>query len=329
MAFAALRAITPGVSAQHQALAFRELSAMLRAGLPLDQALMSVALAGPVFFRNALQDLGALVSNGTPLSEGLRHYTTLFHPLVPAIVMAGEATGDIASSFNILAEFFESEAQLRRDLQQALIYPSIVVVFAIFAVAVLSYVGIMDNTWAVRLTWVVGSIVAVWLLLKLRVAQKAARYFAMLLPYFGAIMQQLAVARFCYGFGSLCRAGIPYLEGLQISQQLIEHPLVLRAAEYVYYGVRNGNTVEDSIRSQHAFPPVVHNLIAAGEVSGSLDSALLKAGEYLRQDAEYKIKNASKLAGPVLTIAVGVIVLLILITFLQGYFDLIFSLVEE
>jgi len=329
MAYTTLRAVYPGVSAQAQAIAFRELAAMLRAGLPLDQALGSSAMAGPAHFRNALHTLGTSVSNGQPLSEGMRAYRTMFHPVVPAIVGAGEMTGDLQASFALLAEFFESEAVLKRDLQTTLVYPSFVVVFAIIVVAVLAFFGVMQNTWAIRLLWGVGAVAAVWLLTRLRVAQRIARYLAMLLPYFGGIMQQLAVARFCYTFGTLCRAGVPYLEGLQTSQRVIEHPLIERGAQFVYYGVRNGNTVEESIRARPEFPAVVHNLVGAGEVSGSLDSSLLSAATYLRQEAEYKIRNASKLAGPLLTIAVGIIVLLIMIGFLKGYFNLIFSVLEE
>jgi type II secretory pathway component PulF len=93
--------------------------------------------------------------------------------------------------------------------------------------------------------------------------------------------------------------------------------------------VRNGNTVEDSLRGEHVFPPVVHNLVGSGEMAGSLDTALLKAAEYLRRDAEYKIKNSSKFAGPVAIVVLGIIVLLILVTFWSNYFSNIMGILEE
>lgn len=329
MAYAPTPGLTPGVSAQVQALAFREIAMLLRAGVTIDQALSGAAHTGPPHFRHAMNALSRSVGAGSPLSEGLRAYGNMFHPIVPAVVSSGELTGNLDASFELLAQFYEAEAQLRRTVTGALVYPFIVVVTAILAVAVLAYVGFMPSAWAGRLLWGLAIAAGIWVLLRFRIMQQLARYLAMLLPFFGAMMQQLAVARFCYTFGLLIRAGVPYLEGLETARTTAQHPLVERAAGFVYSGVRNGVSVEQSIRSQPVFPAIVHNLVGSGEQAGSLDSALLKAAEYLRNDAEYKIKNSAKFAGPVAVIVVGIIVLLILISFWTSYFQNILSVLEE
>ncbi|MBN2081541.1 type II secretion system F family protein [bacterium] len=329
MAYTSAPRITAGVSAQVQAMAFRQLAALLKAGMTLDQALASAAQSGPFYFRNALNDMARGVGAGQPLSEILDGYRGMFHPVVLAIVRAGELTGNLDTSFAILAEFFEAEAELRRTIQGALVYPIIVVVTAILAVAVLAWVGFMPGTWAVRLFWGLVIIAGLWLLMRFRIVQKLARFVAMLLPFFGSIMQQLAISRFCYTFGLMTQAGVPYLEGLETARTTVMHPLVERAVDFVYAGVRNGVSIEDSIRAQPVFPAVVTNLIGSGEQAGSLDSALLKAAEFLRTDAEYKIKAASKFAGPVAIVIVGIIVALILISFWSSYFQNIMSVLEE
>ncbi len=329
MTYAPQPALTPGVSAQTLAVAFRQVATLLRAGMTIDQTLSTSVRAGPPHFQRVLEALGRSVGGGTPLSQALRAYPGVFHPVVPAIVSAGESTGNLDDSFELLAEWFEAEAELRRTVQGALIYPAIVVVTAILAVGVLSFIGFMPGTWAVRLLWLLAAVAGAWLLLRFRLVQRAARYLAMLLPFFGALMQQLAVARFCHTFGLLARAGVPYLEGLKTTQPAVQHPRVERAVGFVYAGVRNGVTVEESIRAQPVFPAVVRNLVGAGEQAGSLDSALLKAGEFLRRDAEYKIKAASKFAGPVAIIVLGIIVALILVSFWSNYFQNIMSLLEE
>jgi len=329
MAFAPTPLLTPGAPAQVQALAFHEIATLLGAGMTLDRALASAAHTGPPHFRNALTALSRSVSAGQPVSDGLRAYGGLFHPIVPAIVSSGELTGNLDMSFELLAQFFEAEADLRRTVTGALIYPFIVVVTAILAVAVLSYVGFMPGAWAARLLWGLAIVAGLWLVLRLRIAQRLARYAAMLLPFFGGLMQQLAVSRFCYTFGLMVRAGVPYLEGLDAARTTVQHPLVERAAGFVYSGVRNGVSVEDSIRSQPVFPAVVQNLVGSGEQAGSLDTALLKAAQFLREDAEYKIKGAAKFAGPVMVILMGIIVLLILISFWNSYFQNILSVLEE
>jgi type IV pilus assembly protein PilC len=297
--------------------------------MTLDRALDSAAHTGPAHFRNALTSLSRSVSAGHPLSDGMRAYGGLFHPIVPAIVSSGELTGSLDVSFDLLAQFFEAEADLRRTVTGALVYPGIVVVTAILAVGVLAYVGFMPGTWAVRLLWGLAIVAGLWLLLRLRIAQRLVRYAAMLLPFFGGLMQQLAVSRFCYTFGLMVRAGVPYLEGLDAARTATQHPLVERAAGFVYASVRNGVSVEDSIRSQPVFPAVVQNLVGSGEQAGSLDSSLLKAAQFLREDAEYKIKGAAKFAGPVAVILMGIIVLLILVSFWNSYFQNIFSVLDE
>jgi type IV pilus assembly protein PilC len=210
-----------------------------------------------------------------------------------------------------------------------MVYPTMVVITAIAAVFILSWINFMPATWAVRLLWLSGGVAAFWVLLRFRWFQQAVRYCSMALPFFGGIVQQLAVARFCQTFGMLTRAGVPYLEGLEATRPVVQHPAVDRAVNWIYSGVRNGNSLTEAIRGQLSFPAIVRNLVGAGEASGSVDESLLKAGQFLREDAEYKIKNSAKLAGPVMIIALGVIVCLILVQFWGSYFDMIWKAVGE
>jgi len=317
-------ALTPGVSAQTLALAFNELAALQRAGVRLDDSLEQAAGAGPLHFRQALEGLAAYVRAGHPLAEGMRSYGALFHPVIPAIVGAGEQTGNLDTSFALLSQFFESEAQLRRVIQSASIYPVTVAVVAILIVFLLNIIkipigdhmeSILPVTWAIVLLWILAFVAAIWFLLRFRSMQQVARYVMMAVPFFGGIMHELAVSRFCQTFGLFIRAGIPYLEGLQISMGVAQHPAVEQAVRYVYASVRNGIPIEEAIRSQSAFPKMVRSLVGAGEVAGTLDESFLKAAQFLRQEAEQKIRNSSKMAGPVMTIIIGIIVGLIVIQF--------------
>lgn len=329
MAYSITRAGAPGVSAQTQAIAFRELAAMLNAGMPLDGALEMAGKTGPFHFRNALRDIAVHVSNGSPASEGFAMYRTMFHGVVPAVVGAAEQTGNLPHAFALLAEFFEDEADLRRTLQNAMVYPGCVTATAIGAVFLLAFLGFMENTIAVLLLKAVAVVALTWFLLRFRFFQQLVRHVAMIIPFFGGIIHQLAVARFCQTFGLLTRAGVPYLEGLEATKPVVQHPLVERAVQNVYYGIRNGSTVEECIRSQAAFPAIVRNLVGAGEATGSIDEMLMKAAKYLKDDAKHKIANSAKMAGPAMTIILGIIVLLILVSFLQGYFNMLWGILEE
>jgi type IV pilus assembly protein PilC len=210
-----------------------------------------------------------------------------------------------------------------------MVYPVIVMVTAVLAVGVLAYIGFMESTWAVRILWLAAIVFAVWLVLRFKPVQQAARNIALMLPFFGGIMHELAIARFCHVFGMQVRSGVPYLEGLEAAKPAVQHPQVAFAVNHVYAAVRNGNTVESAIRSQPAFPAVVRNLVGAGEAAGELDQTLIKAADYLRNHAEMKIRNSAKLAGPAMVIIAGIIVLFILIAFWTSYFDTILSVLEE
>ena len=330
-------ALTPGVSAQTLAIAFRELAALQKAGVRLDDSLEQAAGAGPAHFKQALQGLAGYVRAGHPLAEGMRHYGALFHPVIPAIVGAGEQTGNLDTSFALLSEFFEAEAQLRRVVQSAMIYPTMVVITIIVAVGILSYIKIpmddkvlsfMPPTWAIRMLWLLGVSVAIWLMLRFRTVQVLARYVVMAIPFFGGIMQELAVARFCQTFGLLIRAGVPYLEGLQTSLSVVQHPVVEHSVRHLYASVRNGVTIEEAVRQNTSFPRIVQSLVGAGEMAGSIDISFIKAAEFLRDDAEYKVKNSAKAVGPIMTVILGVIVLLIIMQFMNGYFSMLDSIGE-
>ena len=330
-------ALTPGVSAQTLAIAFRELAALQRAGVRLDDSLEQAAGAGPAHFRQALEGLAGYVRAGHPLAEGMRHYGGLFHPVIPAIVGAGEHTGNLDHSFALLSDFFEAEAQLKRVVQSAMVYPTMVVVTIIVAVGILSSIKIpIDDkvltfiapTWAWRMVWVLMLAAIGWLLLRFRTVQVLARYLMMAVPFFGGIMYQLAVARFCQTFGLLIRAGVPYLEGLQTSMTVAQHPVVEHSIHLLYASVRNGVTIEDGVRQNPNFPRILQSLVGAGEMSGNLDVSFIKAAEFLRDDAEYKVKNSAKMLGPLLTVVLGVIVLLIIMQVMNGYFNMLGAIGE-
>ncbi len=269
------------------------------------------------------------VRAGAPLAEGMRRYKTLFNPVMPAMVAAAEQTGNLDQCFALLAEYFEQEMTLIREIRSATVYPTIVIVVAILAVAVLAWVNFMPGD--------VGGAPAVAAGRgRRRVARDALSHCAG-----GRAASRDALAVLRRHHASAGRG--PVLPDIRhtgarrraVSGRARSHaagdpaPIVGRAVQGVYFGVRNGNAVEQSIRSQPAFPAIVRNLVGAGETAGNVDTALLKAGQYLRNDAEYKIRNSSKLAGPVLTIITGIIVLLIAIAFWGSYLEKIWSVFED
>jgi type II secretory pathway component PulF len=165
--------------------------------------------------------------------------------------------------------------------------------------------------------------------MRFRFFQRATYYTALILPGFSQIMLELSAARMCLVFGMLVRAGVPYLEGLEATRRSVLNPMVTKAVDNLYAAVRAGNTVTDALRRERLLPGIIARLVSSGEAAGSLDESLLRAGEYLMQNAHYRIRNASKFAGPVAVVVMGIIVLIIAVSFMGSYFEQIFSLLEE
>ena len=329
MAYSARNAVLPGVSASTLALFFRELAVLLEAGLPLDDALESAGMTGAPQLAYAARELARGVRDGQPVSAGIRAFGTLFHPVIPAIIAAAEQSGDLAGACRTLESYFNFETGIVRSVKQALQYPAMTLIVAVLATTVLFWIGFLPVKYVYLPLALIAAAVVLFLFFRLRSTQALARYLIMPVPFFGTLVRQLAIARFCNTFASLIRAGVPYLEGLETTIPVVQHPLVAAGVRNVYFAVRNGNTVQDSIRAEMTFPPVVINLVGAGEVAGTLDEALFKAAKLLQDDAEYKIRAAAKTAGPLMTILVGIIVLLIAVGFLGSYFDKILGLANE
>lgn len=338
------------VSPQDLAAVTRQLATLLGAGLPLDEALGTLAdqLAGAPLGR-ALGTVRGEVLQGSELNRALAQHPGIFSPLFINMTEVGEHSGTLDQVLGQLADFLEDQARLRSRMQSALAYPilmgvigSAVLVFLITFVVpkVTRMLEDLGQTLPLptRLLIAGSDFLAGWwwlLLLLAGVAVTAARRYArseagrlkldrlsLRLPLFGSLNLLLATARLSRTLGTLLHAGVPLLKALAIAVNLLSNRVLRQAVNDAGDAVREGESLAEPLKRSGVFPPMLAQMAAVGERSGELEKMLLRVAETYEHQVELRIAGLLSLLEPVMILvmgtAVGFIVLAILLPIFQA-----------
>lgn len=329
------RSLTRFPSAQRVFFA-RHLALILRAGLPIDKALEILQLQErnkPV--RRVFQEMLALVRRGESFSATLARYPTMFSILFVSIVRWGEIGGTLVESLEHLANQLEKDHDLRVKVRSALIYP-VIVIGATFALGIVMAIFILprlvglfealkvDLPFTTRLFLAVARfllrygvfvllfvpplVIGTVALLRAKFARPFVHRVVLRLPVFGALIQQVNLARFDRILGSLIRSGIPIVEALGITAQSLGNLLFQQALTSLSNTARKGVPLGREIGRYQIFPPIQAQMIIVGEATGRLSDVLLYLAEFTERDVDTRTKNLSVAIEPMLLIFIGVIV---------------------
>jgi len=338
------------VSPQDLAAVTRQLATLLGAGLPLDEALGTLAdqLAAAPLGR-ALGTVRGEVLQGSELNRALARHPGIFSPLFINMTEVGEHSGTLDQVLGQLADFLEDQARLRSRMQSALAYPilmgiigSAVLVFLITFVVpkVTRMLEDLGQTLPLptRLLIAGSDFLAGWwwlLLLLAGVAVTAARRYAqseagrlkldrlnLRLPLFGSLNLLLSTARLSRTLGTLLHAGVPLLKALAIAVNLLSNRVLRQAVEEAIDAVREGESLAEPLKRSGVFPPMLAQMAAVGERSGELEKMLSRVAETYEHQVELRIAGLLSLLEPVMILvmgtAVGFIVLAILLPIFQA-----------
>lgn len=328
---------------------FVQMSLLLRSGITLPNALDRLA---DDFEESKMgvvaKAIAEKVALGTPLHDAMETYPRVFSRQVVAMVQAGEVSGRMPEVFQSLSAYFEWMDHLMSDVRQALIYPIIVttaamaLVLLLFTFIVPRFVGLLTDLslevppltrvvmaishalvqgWPLIVAFVVGLPIA------LKIALRTPRFACafdralMRIPVFGPLVAMFALSRFTQNLGMLYRAGIPLLKGLEISQNLVGNRAIEFALDDVRRGVLEGTPMSKSLAKHEEFPSTLVTMIATGESSGHLDTALQSVSEYYNTLIPRRIKIVFAIFNPVVMMSliaiVGVVALSVILPILQ------------
>lgn len=339
-----------GLSATDLALLTRQLATLAQAGLPLEEALLAVSQQNEnPRAQSIILGVRSKVMEGHALADGLADYPDTFPQLYRATVAAGEQSGHLDAVLERLAEFTESRQLLQAQVRNALIYPIALIVTAIAIISfMLAYVVpkvvyIFENYGQelpiltrimiassdfIRDYWVLIIIVTIALIAGMRQLLKKPgpkrKYHQLLLriPLVSRLTRGINTARFTQTLSILAGSGVPILESLKISSQVIVNIPMREAVEEASLRIREGAMISKSLAASKLFPPMTTHLISSGEASGRLEEMLSRAAINQEREVDGLISTMLGVMQPLLVIVMAAIVLMIVLAILLPIFEL-------
>ena len=339
-----------GVGAAALALVTRQLATLVRSGTVLEEALLTVAeQTEKPRLRSVLMAVRSKVMEGHGLAAALAEFPQAFPDLYRATVAAGEQAGHLEVVFERLAEYTEFRQAMRQKIMLALLYPVILTSVAVLVVAALlvyvvpQVVTVFENI-GQQLPVLTRALIALSGFLKsyglsilvllvlaggafrLALRREGVRFAfhrtLLRTPLLSKLLRTLNAARFARSFSILTASGVPVLEGMRLSAQVISSLPMRQAVEEAAARVREGGSVSKTLAQSGYFPPMTIHLIASGEVSANLEEMLERAALTQENEIQTLIATTMGIFEPVLILVMGGIVLLIVLAILLPIFDL-------
>jgi type IV pilus assembly protein PilC len=337
------------VSASELAIFSRQLSTMIASGMSILRALYVLEWQTEgKFLKETIVAVRKDVEAGLSLSDSMARHPKVFSPLFVAMAQAGEAGGVLEDALLRVADQLEKDASLRRQIRSAMVYPILVITFAVgvmmalvaFLVPVFEGVfkefgGELPAITKVSV-FLSHAVLGYWWLMFLLAGCTAVGFikwkktawgrrqwdhFRLRIPMkIGAIVQQVAVARWARTLASLTSAGVPLLLALDITGRTGGNVEVETAMEGVIASVKRGGTIAAPLGQTSIFPMMVTHMVGVGEETGALDTMLNKVAEFYEDQVEASVKALTSILEPIMIIVIGGIVGFIVISMYMPLF---------
>jgi type IV pilus assembly protein PilC len=325
---------------------------LLDAGIPLSQAVKNLSEESPkseespnLLLRATLQKIFQQVEAGSPLHAAMNQYPSIFPPQVTNLVQAGEESDTLADTFKELERYLDWADQIRGDIRQATIYPSIVIIavtgllillftfviprfipvlhdlnvpLPLVTILVIGISEFMVNNWHVWMPVLLMTPLAWWIGRKYMPGFSSWRDRVVLeLPILGELLQMLTLSKFVQNFAVLYRAGIPVLHCLQLCRGLVGNQVLANALQDMQRSIAEGSTIHDSLRRHPIFPPMMIQMISVGETTGSLPKTLTNVANYYNREIPRRVKKIFAILEPVITLGlIGIVGIVALALFM-------------
>ncbi len=315
----------------------RQLSTMMRAGVPLIQSFDIVARGSPnPRLTRLLTDIRSDVETGTSLSAAFRKHPLYFDALYCNLVEAGEAGGILEALLDRLAIYQEKTMAIKNKIKSALIYPIAVLVVAFVVLAVImifvipafkdvftsfgadlpapTLVVIALSEFFVKYWWAIFGFIGggTYFFLeswkRSEKMQKAMDRLLLKVPVFGELVNKSAVARWTRTLSTMFAAGVPLVEALDSVGGASGNAVFAEATEQIQKDVSTGSSLTTSMQTTGVFPNMVLQMCSIGEESGSLDAMLGKAAEFYEDEVDEAVKGLSSLMEPFIIVILGTLI---------------------
>jgi len=330
----------------------RQLSTLVDADMPLTEGLRTLAKqAEKPVFRKIITEVSEDVEAGSSLSGALSKHPKLFSIFFVRLVQSGEVTGKLHESLLYLANYLERSQSINSKIRGALAYPTFVV-FALIVVTLIMVVYVLPQLLTIFeeagvenlplttriLVWVtnfinaylyyliIGMLVFVylgWAYIKTAGGRKWLDNVKINFPSLGMVIRNLYLARIAESLSTLIKAGIPILDGIKITSDLVgneNYRKIMLAAEE---NVRGGGTISEILDKYEEMPPLFTSMVAIGEKTGKLDFILEHLSKFYKSESDTTIDSMSQLIEPILVLVLGFAVALLVSSILLPIYNLV------
>lgn len=337
------------VPASELAGATRQLATLLAAGLAIDDALATVVeQIEQQLLHRTLARLREDVRQGEALHAALAKHPAVFPELYVSIVQVGEDSGTLDQAMHRLADFLEAQARIRARVQAALAYP---VLMAFVGIGVLAFLFAFvvpkitrmledmgqDLPWPTQLLITLNSLLSSYWWLLLIMAAGAAYFLAryrqsaagrlhldrlqLKAPLFGKLLLLIITARLARTLATLLSNGVPLLKALAITRSLTSNRLLNQALATASQRVQEGGSLAAALRESALFPPMLAQLVSAGEKSGQLEDMLYRVADSYEHQTDLSITGMLSLLEPLMILVMGCLVGFVVLAILLPIFE--------
>ena len=315
----------------------RQLAVMFVSRVPLVEALQTLASqTRSRSFREKILRLSEQVEGGTPLSGALAKYPEAFSPFYINMVKSGEASGTLSSVLEYLAEHMEREYHLMSKIHSALVYPAFVVTLAIVVLSLLMFfvipnlsrvleetgaelpvitqivlntAGFVRGFWWLFLVFGTG---AVFLFLRWKKTPEGTKMVDRVylkVPLLGSFLRMVYLSRFAENLSTLVAGGLPIVQALDITSQIVGNTVYARIVEEAKEEVQKGNQISSVLQKYPSeFPPLFSQMVFVGAKSGTVEKTLSNIVSFYEKEVERTVEAFLSILEPALIVFLGVVV---------------------
>ncbi|MCM0610893.1 type II secretion system F family protein [Marinobacter sediminum] len=328
----------------------RQMYALTKAGIPLIRTMRGLAETSrsPVL-AEVLEDVTSRLEGGTTMATAMQAHPKVFSELFIAMIHVGENTGMLDDAFKRLSEILELERDTKRRLTQAMRYPTFVMVALLAALMVVNFLVIpkfaaVFNKLGADLPFltqvlvgtsnfllgywyvVLFAVAAVGLLIRQwkQTEQGALTWdrYKLRIPIIGPLLELITLSRFARNFATMLGAGMPVTQALTVVADATDNAWICRHIKEMRVGIERGESLLRTARQSEMFTPLILQMIAVGEETGSVDDMLNNVADFYDEDVDYGLKRLAESIEPILIVAMGVLVLILALGVFLPIWDL-------
>jgi|SRR5690625_868271 len=334
------------VKNEHFVIYCRQFATLIRAGVTIVEATNIIqSQTESKALKKVLREVEHDIKGGIAFSDAVEKHPKIFPTLFSNMIRAGEMTGNLDGTLDRMATYFEKQHALKKKIQSTLAYPLILTVLIIgvvifLMVSIIPQFTVIYDQFGGELPGITQFVLSIseltqrlwWLILLFFLltigiftffhkTNKQFHYMVhaavLKIPIFGKLLQKAAIARMTRTLSSLFSSAVPILQALEIVAKVVDNPVISKVILKSQSSLEAGGTLSDPLAEHWVFPPLVHQMTAIGETTGTLDYMLEKIADFYEEDVDRTVDTLKSLIEPlmiiVLAFVVGFIVMSIMI----------------